>query len=155
MKTLEYLIRPTPKSIDFVKRSIKERLNIADENLLHQIEMVICELLENSVKYCPPENNNQDIELQFINDDKTIKIIVTNNIKSTDDRKNIEETIGKIKSSPDSNNLYVERIREILNAKEHGKSQMGLYRIVYEGEFEITYSIDDDKLSITAVKSLI
>ncbi|MBP7553070.1 MAG: ATP-binding protein [Spirochaetes bacterium] len=155
MRTLEYLIRPTPKSIDFVKHSIKERLNVMDVNLLHQIEMVVSELLENSVKYCPPENNNQDIKLQFINDNKTVKIIVTNNIKSTDDKKNIEETIGKIQNSPESNNLYLERIREILYQKEHGKSQMGLYRIVYEGEFEITYSIDDDKLSITAVKNLI
>lgn len=154
MLKLEYKIKPDHSLFEQIKKDIILKLNFDSKDFVHDIEMALCELVENSIKYCPTENLNNDIEIQISLTNFSVKISVSNYYIDNDDFKTVINTIDKIKNSANSKNLYIERINEIIKQKNHGKSQMGLYRIAFEGECTLDYKIKKDILTIYVEKKI-
>ena len=50
--------------------------------------------------------------------------------------------------------LYIGRLREMLTEASMGASQLGLYRIAYEGQFAMEYSFEDGVLEVVASRNL-
>ncbi|HOJ64245.1 MAG TPA: ATP-binding protein [Spirochaetota bacterium] len=146
-------IKPDVVEIEVIKSTLIKEIKISDTNLLHQIEMAFSELVENAVKYSD-KSLDKNIEISIEYNDH-IKISVSNYVSRKSHINNLINIIEKIKSVNKNDNLYLKRIKEIIDRKSHGKSQMGLYRIFYEGDFELDYSFDNSikKLSITAKKN--
>jgi hypothetical protein len=58
--------------------------------------------------------------------------------------------IDEIRNSDDPAELYTRRLQELMDNTVKGKTQLGLYRIAYEGEFSLSYRIDNSRLTIIA-----
>lgn len=147
-----FSVKPDIKDIELLKENIIRNIKSSDSHLLHQIEMTFSELLENAVKYSD-KCVNKDIEIYFEYNDH-IKISISNYVENESNLNVIKDIIKKIKSISKKDNLYHKRIKEIIERKKHGESQMGLYRIFYEGDFNLDYYFDhsNKKLSIIATR---
>ncbi len=117
---------------------------------------VMCstELIENAVKYGAekPDGSSIDFDLQATDD--TVEIIVSNGYHDDQDLKNVIKHIDKIKASEDPAALYIERLQELLDNPKPGVSQLGLYRIAYEGGFTLDYRHSDMALTIIAKRKI-
>ncbi len=116
--------------------------------------MCATELIENAVKYGSekPDGSNINFDLQATSDNITIQ--VENGYHDLKDLENVIEHIEKIQNSDDPSVLYIERLQELLDNPKPGVSQLGLYRIAYEGEFNIDYNHENNVLSITASRNI-
>jgi len=116
--------------------------------------MCATELIENAVKYGTEKPDGTNIDFELHADNEKIIIKVTNGIKSKTDSNNVIEHIDKIKSSDDAAQLYTERLMELMENPKPGVSQLGLYRIAYEGEFALDYNYKNETLTIIAQRMI-
>jgi hypothetical protein len=116
--------------------------------------MCATELIENAVKYGTEKPDGSNIDFELHADNEKIMIKVANGIKSEEDKDNVAEHIDKIKESDDPSMLYTERLMELMENPKPGISQLGLYRIAYEGEFTLDYSYQNKILTISAERKI-
>lgn len=116
--------------------------------------MCVTELIENAIKYGTEKTPSGNIDFELHVNDNQIEISVSNGIRSYDDISNLISHIEKIKNSDDPAQLYTERLMELMDNPKPGVSQLGLYRIAYEGEFKIDYRYENKILTITAKRDI-
>ncbi len=116
--------------------------------------MCVTELIENAVKYGAETPKGDNIEFDLRVSNNKIKIQVTNGISSTMDLSSVVEHIDKIKNSDNPTELYTQRLRELLEDAKPSVSQLGLYRIAYEGEFKLDYKHDENLLTVFAERDI-
>ena len=112
--------------------------------------MTISELIENAVKYENATETSEAIDIRFSIEDDIITIIVSNPVT---DKKHIEvlkDHINKIINAGDRRQLFTERVRNLMENEQSGKSQLGLYRIAYEGKFNLSYTYENDIITVIA-----
>jgi hypothetical protein len=122
----------------------------ASRDVAEATVMCASELLENAIKYGSSDSGTNNISFDLGIHDGMIRIRVSNGIRDEQDVRNVKSHIGKIKSSPDPGTLYTERLRELMENQKPGISQLGLYRIAYEGEFALDFAYRDNILMIQA-----
>jgi hypothetical protein len=151
--SIKVLINPTWNVISEIRKKTADLLKDYDQSLLDATMMVASELMENAVKYGQAVPSESMIEFQLsVNGRITIK--VTNGLTSEKDLLTVKIHIDKIKTSGDPGLLYTERLKELLENPKQGISQLGLYRIAYEGEFKLDYSYNDKLLTIIAQRDI-
>ncbi len=124
------IIKKIKEFINSEPRIISQGEDFREATLLTAIELV-----ENGLKYSdgePPQSVTFSFEIQ----DGVVQIEVHNSTTDQAHRAALAETLNKLK---DSNpfDLYVERLERIRDNPD-GHSRMGLVRIAYEGEYELT-----------------
>jgi anti-sigma regulatory factor (Ser/Thr protein kinase) len=113
------------------------------------------ELIENAVKYGKAQPGCNDIEfIMQMDDEKMVNIIVRNGVASEEDVKIIKEILKQIKKAKDLQKLYHSRLLILLEKPKPKRTQLGLYRLAYEGQFDINYEYDNKVITITAIKIL-
>jgi hypothetical protein len=112
--------------------------------------MCASELLENAIKYGSSVSGKNNITFDLGIHEGTIRIRVANGITDEQNVRNVASHIGKIQDSTDPGVLYTERLRELMENQKPGVSQLGLYRIAYEGEFALDFTYNDGTLIIQA-----
>ncbi len=154
---LRFSIRPDWREIDRINEQAMEFLSRTSlpEAAIDTYTMVICELLENSIKY-GRANENIDVRVRIVED--TITIQVSNKVRP-DARSHLLEldrTLQWIRGTQDPYQAYLERVLEISRESlTESRSCLGLVRIAYEGGAEIDFVLDDgDTLSVSAVAQL-
>ncbi len=114
--------------------------------------MVICELLENGIKY---GRAGELIEVSVSIGQSSINIQVNNAIadNSRSHLRELDRTLQWIRGVQDPYQAYLERIREISREPmDMSKSCLGLIRIAYEGRASLDFILDDnDRLSVYAM----
>jgi len=116
--------------------------------------MCITELIENAIKYGTEDSSNGNIEFDLHTRENFIEITVKNGIRNKNDINQLIDNITKIQNSDDHAKLYTDRLMELMDNPKPGVSQLGLYRIAYEGEFDIDYKYENNTLTIIARKNL-
>ncbi len=116
--------------------------------------MCVTELIENAVKYGSEKPDGSNIDFDLKADSGHMKIIVTNGIRNESDIDVVVDHIKKIKNSNDPAQLYTERLMELMENPKPGISQLGLYRIAYEGEFKIDYTYSNHIFTIIAEREI-
>jgi hypothetical protein len=109
--------------------------------------MCASELLENAIKYGSSAAGTNNITFDLGIHNGMVRIRVSNGITDEQNVQNVQSHIEKIKSSPDPGALYTERLKELMEQQKPGISQLGLYRIAYEGEF----TLDSDYINGTLI----
>jgi len=116
--------------------------------------MCATELIENAIKYGSEKPGGGNIEFNLNTDGKKIVIMISNGVRSEDEIRVCVMHIEKIKNSKDPSALYTERLKELMKNPKPGVSQLGLYRIAYEGKFRLDYTYRDRVLTITACRKI-
>lgn len=138
-----------------VKEEVESILNGIDEAINHSCKMTASELMENALKYGDAVGENRGIMFDVTIDDHIIRIKVANRIIREEDLANIEKHINDINQATDPRELYMNRLRTLLENPNICESQLGLYRIAVEGEFKLTYELEGDVVTIIASRELI
>lgn len=116
--------------------------------------MCATELIENAVKYGSEKPDGSTIDFDLRATDDIISVTVTNGYHDERDLRNVIDHIEKIKASDDPSVLYIERLQQLLENPKPGVSQLGLYRIAYEGGFNLDYKHKDKLLTVVAEKAI-
>ncbi|MCB1190675.1 MAG: hypothetical protein H7A23_23145 [Leptospiraceae bacterium] len=144
--------QPTWSFVSAVRDKVKEELKEYDKEIVESGEIAASELIENAIKYGVSSEDAPVVEFKFKNENKKIEICVVNGIESIGSIHTLIAFMEKIKNVTNKQELYIERLREILEQPTHTRSQLGLYRILYETEFDLTYEVKGNKLTVWAIR---
>lgn len=151
---ISHTLQSTWEVLKSVREEISNALKESDQHVIDATVMTASELIENAIKYGKKTSQNEGVEFRLNIDDGCILIKVSNGIISDSDYENVKTHIEKINKSEDPARLYTMRLMELMENAEPGVSQLGLYRIAYEGEFKLDYERNKDVLIIKASRKI-
>ncbi|MBQ3921804.1 MAG: hypothetical protein II707_00795 [Spirochaetales bacterium] len=152
---LNWKIKPEYKAISEVKGLFSDKLIAEGIPFSYDIEMGFTELMENAIKYSQETPDYNDINVKITLDNRILDITLSNYVKTEDDLRSLSTIINRINEYGKSENLYLDRINEIISQDGIGKSQLGLYRIAYEAEFAISWEkTNNNQITITIKKQV-
>lgn len=147
-------VKPNWNNIHIIQEQLGKMLKNYELGYIDSVKMVTGEFLENSVKYYMNKGICKKIEFYFSNDDGVL-ISIKNQDIEVEDLSPLVELIDKINSNPNPNDLYIDRLKEILDNRVKGESKLGLLRVVSDGGYSLSYNLNNDKLNISAVKNAV
>jgi hypothetical protein len=131
---------------------VAEALKEADESLRAATVMVTSELLENAVKYGEEVPAAQNIKVSLTVTEASIIVKVINGSADAKGVAALARRVDEIMSAPDKSVLYFARLEQLMSdPTESGR--LGLYRIAFEGQFDIQLSYQDQVVVITATRN--
>lgn len=123
-----------------------------DSELAYASKMVASELIENAIKYGISVDHLKGVNFELEMKDDQIRIMVSNGVKYDQDAMNVKEYLGMIQAAKDPKDLYIQRLSELLENPKSEKTQLGLFRIAYEGEFKLEHTYENRVLSVIATR---
>jgi len=136
-----------------IRKNVGEALSSLDPALSTAATMVTSELIENAVKYGEAVPAATEIRLAMSMDDGQLVITVSNGCADVSGVRTLERRIQEIAATQDKAALYMSRLEQLL-AEPTESGKLGLYRIAFEGEFDLHFSYRDNVVSITATRSI-
>lgn len=136
-----------------VRRCVAEATAHLSREISAAAEMVTGELVENAVKYGTIVPGLDDVVVHVRVEDREVKILVTNGVGATAAADEVAARIARIQASPSREALYVGRLEELLRTPG-AAGGLGLYRIGYEGKFELSCECVGQVLTVKATREL-
>ena len=135
-----------------IRTKVGDALKDANPSLRSAAVMVTSELVENAVKYGEDVRAAPQIGVALEIGPDTIVIRVRNG--SADERAvgALKQRVDEIMSAPDKSVLYLARLEELM-AEPTETGRLGLYRIAFEGEFDIAFSYVNQVVTMTATRN--
>ena len=125
---------------------------------VQSLTMVICELLENGMKYgsCEPRATHVKLQIELTDEDATVEVINAFGDEAKPHLRRLDRRIQWIRGFQDPFEAYVERLREVARRPlEDDESGLGLVRIAYEGNAILDFVVaEDGYLNVSAVREL-
>ncbi len=136
-----------------VRERIVEVLNDLPEATRRAAAMAAAELLENAVKYGEEVESLADIHFSLEREDERVVIQVMNGTRNRPGVEELRARISEIMASEDREGLYMRRLTQLLeNPNESGK--LGIYRIGFEGGFDLALSYEQGVVTVIAQRGL-
>ena len=151
---IQVSIEPAWSTVKNINDQIIDLLPGKGQMIVDSVRMVTTELIENAVKYCEPTPDMPDIEFELKIRSNIVTIRVVNGVKTVKNADAVQNNIDKIRNSDDHAALYMNRLTELMENPLPGESQLGLYRIAYEGKFSLDYEFENNILTIIAERKL-
>ncbi len=129
-----------------VRSSIEEYFSGEPEDFRTAATMAATELAENVLKHASEPGSGL---VTMCEKDGEVVISTQNRVESRETAVRVSEYIRGI-ASKGAREMYVARMLEILNEPNAHTSGLGLVRIVYEGEFQLSCEVLGDRLHIQA-----
>ena len=114
--------------------------------------MVASELLENAIKYGEPVPESPDIRFVFTKSESVYRIVVSNGVLPGRNVERLLERIDAINKTEDRSSLYLARLQELLDNPSQ-VSGLGIYRIGFEGGFDLECSYLTNVVTVTAMRT--
>lgn len=136
-----------------LRRMVEETLQDFPTDLRDATSMVAAELVSNAVKYgvSVPQAPNATITLTVA--PSQIQIAVSNGIVSEDGMQELQNRLRQIAHAESKEHLYMNRLQQMLeDPAQTGK--LGLYRIGFEGQFDVTYTYAEHVLTLLATRGI-
>jgi hypothetical protein len=120
--------------------------------------MVVCELVENGIKYGHFGKGKDSVDVRVWIDGGTISVLVSNPIGNCTQTylSELDRTIQWVRGFQAPFEAYIARMKAISQEPlDIDKSGLGLVRITYEGRAMLDFYLDEnDTLSVSAVSNL-
>jgi len=160
-KEMKFSVKPDWNQLEEVNDRASEFLRAADlpPGTVDTYTMVICELVENGIKYGRASGEQADaLEVSVDLSGQTITVHVKNPVgrSSRTHLRQLDQILQWIRGFQDPFEAYLERVKEISREPmNQGKSGLGIVRIAYEGHAAIDFVLgEDNTLSVSAVAKL-
>ncbi len=148
-----YHIESVWDSVAKIRDGIEPSLEGFGRKMTDAAVMTASELVENAIRY---GDSKKGINFEITADERRIQISVSNTIGYLQDYKELKYLIEKINTSDNMHTVFVDRLRTIMEqGNSFMKTQLGLIRIANEGEFELSYKLENELLTVTAKNSKI
>ena len=135
-----------------IRKDVGEMLKDSAPSLRSAAMMVTSELVENAIKYGEDVPAATQISLSVKCDPEQLRISVSNGSTDRAGIVELERRIDEIMRATDRSTLYLARLEELL-AEPTESGKLGLYRIAFEGEFDLLFSYADNVVTITATRT--
>jgi hypothetical protein len=120
--------------------------------------MVVCELVENGIKYGHFGGEKDTVDVRIWISGSTISVLVSNPVSSYTQTylTELDRTIQWVRGFQAPFEAYIARMKAISREPlDIDKSGLGLVRITYEGQALLDFYLDEnDTLSVSAVSNL-
>jgi len=150
-------VAPRWSAISDVRDSIESLIDKYFDKKIDFTIITISELLENAVKYGKFDSQGNTVDLELILEPDSIAIQVSNQIKHTDANLdqlkrliNLINHVGKTELGF----LYMNKLVQIMEQPFLKGSGLGLFRIAFEGGFQLRHNIKDNILIVSAKKNI-
>jgi hypothetical protein len=117
------------------------------------VTLAATELAENLLKYCERTRGTFAGTLGILLDDKQVCIKSQNAVLADGDAEHVVALVSRIRATPGgARHLYRERLRELFEAPQLPRAQLGLLRLAYEGGFELKATFERPMLEVAAIR---
>jgi len=116
--------------------------------------MVASELTENIVKYGAPLDGEAVGFVSFEIQDEGFSISSHNAVENDNNLEAVETILTQIEASENPRDLSLARLRQLIEGKIEGPSQLGLLRVATDGGCAINHSYADAVLTIVAERKI-
>lgn len=141
------------KRIRDVRRRISEAGAPLPEEVRAAAVMVTSELVENAVKYGAGVADLDDILVRLSFDEARVSIAVSNGVASPLSAADAVARIEQIKATADRESLYIARLQHLLRSPG-AAGGLGLYRIGFEGGFDLSCDLVGQVFTVRATREL-
>src|SRR5215813_9391006 len=136
-------------------REIRQRVGLALEGCPAQLRsaaiMTASELVENAIKYGESVAAAKTVTFVLEATSEMLLIRVVNGSTNVHGVAELERRVQELRSADDKQALYLARLEQLLaNAEESGK--LGIYRIGFEGGFDLQLEYLNDVVTVTATR---
>jgi hypothetical protein len=135
-----------------IRNRVSEALEHADPSLRAAAVMVTSELVENAVKYGEAVPAARQITVSLATGPSAIVIKVANGSADANAVGALARRVDEIMSAPDKSVLYLTRLEELM-AEPTETGRLGLYRIAFEGQFDIHFNYANQVVTMTATRN--
>lgn len=132
-----------------IRADVTQSLGAYSSGLRYAAMMTASELLENAIKYGDAVGQATIVQFSLVANSKVIEIAVTNGSTKPERVQELRRHVREITSAPDRSAMYFGRLRELVTQPEQS-SKLGIYRVVFEGEFELDVAFADDVVTVRA-----
>jgi hypothetical protein len=113
--------------------------------------MTASELVENAIKYGESVPGAPTVTFALEATGRRLSIRVINGSTNTLGVAELERRVKDLASAPNKEALYLARLEQLLeHAEDSGK--LGLYRIGFEGGFDLAFDYRNDVVTMTATR---
>jgi hypothetical protein len=152
-QSINFIVPPAWQHIRAIRQHVAKTLRDCTPDLRDAAVMTAAELLENSIKYGEEVQAAPHILFSMTSDGKHLKIEVANGARNTIGVRELQGRIDELSRPADKAALYLARVEELL-AQPSDSSKLGLYRIAFEGQFELACRYEDEVVTVTATRRL-
>ena len=120
-------------------------------DLRASVELAIIEFVENAVKYASPQEVGVWARLTVELEGNRVSVCIVSRPRNREDVQSALIVLRRIRDAKDVSQLYKERLMELM--KHPGtRPRLGLLRVAYEGEFELSAQQPGPMLELTATR---
>jgi hypothetical protein len=114
--------------------------------------MTASELVENAIKYGEEVPQALGISFAMLQGAEGMRIEVSNGSTDVEAVGRLERRVAEIAGAPDKAALYMARLEELL-AQPTESGRLGLYRIAFEGQFDLQCHYANSVVTMLATRS--
>lgn len=148
---LQLSFEPMWPNVREIRHQVGTALEAYSEQLRNAAIMTSSELVENAVKYGESVSAAKTVSFQLEATADLLSIRVVNGSTNALGVAELQRRVQELGRARDKQALYLARLEELLNqADESGK--LGIYRIGFEGGFDLKLDYTNDVVSVTATR---
>jgi hypothetical protein len=151
--TIRARLEPVWGTIRTIRADIMRRLEGCAEGIRSATGMVASELLENAMKYGGAAPSTPTIEFELCVTGELLRLAVTNGIAESADLTRLAARIAEVNAAEDKAKPYIRRLEQLLERPSE-RAGLGIYRIGFEGQFELRCSEKDGAVTVIATRSM-
>lgn len=134
-----------------IRHKVEDSLKGFDSGVRSATVMTAAELVENAIKYGESVTAAQSVSFAMVVDETSMRIEVCNGSMDVAGVGELLQRIEEVSRAPDKAALYMRRLEELMAVPtESGK--LGIYRIAFEGKFDLRCKYADQVVTVTAVR---
>ena len=136
-----------------IRQRVAETLRDCDGAFRDAAIMTASELMENAVKYGEHVAHAKEIVFSLGIHGDRIVIQVKNGAWNVDGVRELQARVRELATTADKGALYMARLEELL-AMPTESGKLGIYRIGFEGQFDLECQYEDEIVTMTARRTL-
>jgi hypothetical protein len=132
-----------------IRTEVTQALGAYPSGVRYAAMMTASELLENAVKYGDAVHAAPQIQFAMSANSRLIEIVVASGSRKKEQVQELERHVNEITGAQDRAATYFGRLRELVTQPSQS-GKLGIYRIVFEGEFDLDVLYADDVVTVRA-----
>lgn len=150
---IETKIQPIWHLVRAIRQQVGDALSEYSPELRTAATITASELVENAIKYGDSVVAATAIHFSVVVCGTEICLRVSNGATNRSGVTELLTRVNEIRETPDKEALYLRRLEQLMqNPGENGK--LGLYRMAFEGQFELAGTFENDVVTMTATRRL-
>jgi hypothetical protein len=140
------------EQVGSLRESVGDSLLFAPDEVKDATVMTAAELVENTIKHGAHGAGEKAMFSMRIEDGQVV-LEVSNTVPTEHGAADLIQRVARIAAAPDKSELYLARMTELMTNPE-ARGGIGLYRIAFEGQFDLEARRQGSVVTVRATRRL-